>query len=69
MPEQEKQPLTPEELVARKGDIAPDRNESPCGDPSVSKTTPAAQFATLPTNGMRPQADSERTTPHRTPSA
>ena len=66
MSEQEKQPLTPEELIARKGDNILDHQESPCGDASV---TPTAQHATIHTNGAQPATDSVRTIANAAPPA
>jgi len=66
MSEREKQPLTPEELIARKGDDTFERQGSPCGDTSV---TFAAQHATIHTNGAQPATDSVRTIANAAPPA
>ncbi len=54
MRDAEKQALTPEEVVARKGDDALDRKESPCDEAGAGEEAPAAQHATTYTNGVRP---------------
>lgn len=66
MSEQEKQPLTPEELIARKGDNALDRQGSPCDDASM---THDAQHATIHTNGAQPATDTVRTIANAAPPA
>ena len=62
MSEYGKEPLTAEELVARKGDVAPDATGSPCSGPP---TTHSAHRAMLPINDLRPVAGSARSLPDR----
>ncbi len=66
MSEQEKQPLTPEELIARKGDNILDHQEPPCGDAPVM---PTVQHATIHTNGAQPATDSGRAQTNAAPPA
>ncbi|HEY8292365.1 MAG TPA: hypothetical protein VIG44_07750 [Thermomicrobiales bacterium] len=53
MSEQEKQALTPEEFVARKGDVSVADRESPCGGTSATKPVRAAHDATPSANDSR----------------
>ncbi len=57
-----KQPLTAEEVVARKGDVAPDAMGSPRTGAPI---TDSAHRSTLPINDLRPIAGSERALPDR----
>ncbi|MHB8644433.1 MAG: hypothetical protein ACYDAR_01440 [Thermomicrobiales bacterium] len=68
MVEHEKQALTPEEFLARKGDAANGR-KSPCSNPTESESVHAAHHITTSSNGSRPAANGAHAAGNVTPHA